>query len=67
MRTAQGPREYQTSNGQDAESVMLMPKEYGVLDSILQDISLEGNHSAANDPCEHPCGEISTNITPETK
>lgn len=58
MRTTQGPRDFSTDNGQDAENVMLMPKEHGVVDSTLQDITLEGNHRVANHPCEHPCGDM---------
>ncbi|KAH5049544.1 hypothetical protein HBI81_040820 [Parastagonospora nodorum] len=58
MRTTQGPRDFFTDNGQDAESVMLTPKEHGVVDSTLQDITLEGNHRVANHPCEHPCGDV---------
>jgi len=58
MRTTQGPRDSLMDNGQDAENVMLMPKEHGVVDSTLQDITLEGNHRVANHPCEHPCGDM---------
>ncbi|KAH4927374.1 hypothetical protein HBI79_136750 [Parastagonospora nodorum] len=40
------------------QGVMLTPKEHGVVDSTLQDITLEGNHRVANHPCEHPCGDV---------